>query len=259
MRYIGLDIGGTTIKAGLVNETGQILESRKAPTVTDDLNGFLSNLTELIRDFQKSAAVERIGIGVPGLRSSRTHIVETSPHIRCLNNVNLEDLVADQVHIPVVSENDANAGTTIHPNGRGCSCGNRGCLETIVSATGIVTTAEEKMKEAPRSLLHDVGGPLTSERIYEIAARGDQTAQAIFVETGECLGIACANLINLLNLEMIVIGGGVLASGDLLLRSATHTAALRSFPSSYRDCQIVQSKLWPDAGVIGAAMLARDR
>ena len=307
MRYIGLDIGGTTIKAGLVNETGQILESRKAPTVTDDLNGFLSNLTELIRDFQKSAAVERIGIGVPGLRSSRTHIVETSPHIRCLNNVNLEDLVADQVHIPVVSENDANAGayaefvcgagtgiqhmayltlgtglgsglilsgklftgasgyggefghTTIHPNGRGCSCGNRGCLETIVSATGIVTTAEEKMKEAPRSLLHEVGGPLTSERIYAVAARGDQTAQAVFVETGECLGIACANLINLLNLEMIVIGGGVLASGDLLLRSATHTAALRSFPSSYRDCQIVQSKLWPDAGVIGAAMLARDR
>jgi len=115
------------------------------------------------------------------------------------------------------------------------------------------------MKEAPRSLLHEVGGPLTSERIYEIAARGDQTAQAVFVETGECLGIACANLINLLNLEMIVIGGGVLASGDLLLRSATHTAALRSFPSSYRDCQIVQSKLWPDAGVIGAAMLARDR
>src|SRR6266702_1990713 len=54
MRYIGLDIGGTTTKAGLVDETGQILESRKAPTLTEDLNGFLSNLTELIRDFQKS-------------------------------------------------------------------------------------------------------------------------------------------------------------------------------------------------------------
>ena len=307
MRYIGLDIGGTTTKAGLINETGQLLESRKVPTATDDLSSFVSNLTAVVRDFQKSTRVDGVGVGVPGLRSSKTHIIETSPNIRCLNNVNLEGLVADQVHIRVVSENDANAGayaeflcgagtgtrhmayltlgtglgsglilngslfigasgyggefghTTINPNGRVCSCGNRGCLETIVSATGIVTTAEEKMKEAPRSLLHEVGGPLTSERIYEIAARGDQTAQAIFVETGECLGIACANLINLLNLEMIVIGGGVLASGDLLLRSAKHTAALRSFPSSYRDCQIVQSKLWPDAGVIGAAMLARDR
>jgi glucokinase len=307
MRYIGLDIGGTTIKAGLVNENGQLLESRKTPTVTDDLKGFLSNLIELIRDFQKSETVHGIGIGVPGLRSSKTQVVDRSPNIRCLNNVNLEELVADQVHIRVVSENDANAGaysefvcgagtgtqhmayltlgtglgsglilngslftgasgyggefghTTIDPNGRVCRCGNRGCLETIVSATGIVTTAREQMKEASGSLLHEIRGPLTSEMIYEVATRGDRTAQAVFVETGEYLGMACANLINLLNLERIVIGGGVLASGDLLLRSAKDTAALRSFPPAYRDCQIVQSKLWPDAGVIGAAMLARDR
>jgi len=307
MRYIGLDIGGTTTKAGLINETGQLLESRKVPTATDDLSSFVSNLTAVVRDFQKSTRVDGVGVGVPGLRSSKTHIIETSPNIRCLNNVNLEGLVADQVHIRVVSENDANAGayaeflcgagtgtrhmayltlgtglgsglilngslfigasgyggefghTTINPNGRVCSCGNRGCLETIVSGTGIVRTAQEKMKEAPGSRLHEVEGPLTSEIIYEVAVRGDETAQAVFVETGEYLGIACANLINLLNLEMIVIGGGVLASGDLLLRSTKYTAASRSFASSYRDCQIVQSKLWPDAGVIGAAMLARDR
>ena len=307
MRYIGLDIGGTTTKAGLINETGQLLESRKVPTATDDLSSFVSNLTAVVRDFQKSTRVDGVGVGVPGLRSSKTHIIETSPNIRCLNNVNLEGLVADQVHIRTVSENDANAAayaefvcgagaglqhmahltlgtglgsgfvlngrlftgasgyggefghTTINPNGRVCSCGNRGCLETIVSGTGIVRTAQEKMKEAPGSRLHEVEGPLTSEIIYEVAVRGDETAQAVFVETGEYLGIACANLINLLNLEMIVIGGGVLASGDLLLRSTKYTAASRSFASSYRDCQIVQSKLWPDAGVIGAAMLARDR
>ena len=202
MYYLGLDVGGTTIKAGLIDENNRVLDSRTTPTIVDDLKGFISKLTDLIRYFQKSAAIDAIGIGVPGLRSSKTAAIRTSPNIPCLNNVNLEDLVADQVHIPVVSENDANAGayaefvcgagtgiqhmayltlgtglgsglilsgklftgasgyggefghTTIHPNGRGCSCGNRGCLETIVSATGIVTTAEEKMKEAPRSLLH---------------------------------------------------------------------------------------------------------
>src|SRR5207249_10735856 len=109
MRYIGLDIGGTTTKAGLVNETGQLLESRKVPTATDDLSSFVSNLTAVVRDFQKSTRVDGVGIGVPGLRSSKTHIIETSPNIRCLKHVNLEQIVADQVHIRTVSENDANA------------------------------------------------------------------------------------------------------------------------------------------------------
>jgi glucokinase len=313
MRYIGLDIGGTSIKAGLVDETGRVLESQKAPTITDDLNGFLSTLTDLIREFQKTTAIDAIGIGVPGLRSSKTHIIETLPNIRCLKHVNLEQLVADQVHIRTVSENDANAaaygefvcgagvglrymahltlgtglgsgfilngslftgasgyggefGHTVlavtpsgQDTGRLCACGNRGCVEMFVSATGIVMTAEEKMKVAPHSLLHGIERPLTSESIYDAAVRGDETARDVFADTARYLGVACANLINLLNLEMIIIGGGVMAAGDLLMKPTVYAAKVHSFPSSYADCQIVQSKLWPDAGLIGAAMLARDR
>ncbi|HYR86606.1 MAG TPA: ROK family protein [Terriglobia bacterium] len=296
MDYIGLDIGGTSIKAGLVDQSGHILESQRAPTIIHDLNGFLSNLTELIRDFQKSVKIAAVGMGVPGLRNCKTHVIETSPNIPCLLNVNLEDLVADQVHLPVISENDANAGayaefvcgagagtrqmvyltlgtglgsglilngrlftgasgyagefghTVINSSGRLCGCGNRGCLETFVSGTGIVRTAAEK----------GMPGSLTAEIVYEAATRGDATALEVFRETGIYLGIACANLINLLNLEVIVVGGGVMAAGEMLLEPARTAAARHAFPSSFRDCQIVQSKLWPDAGVIGAAMLARD-
>jgi glucokinase len=89
--------------------------------------------------------------------------------------------------------------------------------------------------------------------------RGDQAARQVFAETGRWLGIACANLINLFNLEMIIIGGGVMASGELLLGQAADFARQYAFPASFADCQIVQSKLWPDAGMIGAALLARDR
>lgn len=303
MHYVGLDIGGTSVKAGLVDESGRVLESRRASTATDDLNAFLSNLTELIREFQKGTDIHAIGMGIPGLRSARTHMIETSPNIPCLKNVNLEQMLAEQVHIRCVSENDANAaayaefvcgaasglqhmahltlgtglgsgfvlngslfngssgyggefGHTVlrakpygKDEGRFCGCGNRGCLETFVSATGIVTTARE----------HGMRGRLTSELIYEAALRGDATALEVFSETAEYLGIACAGLINLLNLEMIVIGGGVMASGDLLLDTARATAKAYAFPSSFADCRIVKSKLWPDAGVIGAAMLARDR
>jgi predicted NBD/HSP70 family sugar kinase len=109
MHYLGIDIGGTSIKAGLVDETGRVLESRKALSITDDLNGFLLTLAELIREFQKTADIDAIGIGVPGLHSSKTHIIETSPNIPCLTRVNLVESLADQVHIRIVTENDANA------------------------------------------------------------------------------------------------------------------------------------------------------
>ena len=307
MYYLGLDVGGTTIKAGLVDENNRVLESRSTPTIADDLNGFTSKLTDLIHDFQKSTAIDAVGIGVPGLRSSKTGAIQTSPNIACLNNVNLEELVADKVHLKIVSENDANAGayaeflcgagvglrnlayltlgtglgsglilngslytgtsgygaefghTVVDPNGRVCGCGQRGCIETVVSATAIVQTAKDKFKGAGTTLLTEIPPPLTAATIYEAAIRGDELAREVFKETGRWLGIGCANLINLLNPELIIIGGGVMASGEVLLGHAGDFARQYAFPPSYADCRIVQSKLWPDAGMIGAALLARDR
>ena len=313
MHYLGIDVGGTSIKAGLIDETGRVLESRRALTITDNLDGFVSTLAELVRLFQNSAPIGAIGVGVPGLHSSKTNITETSPNIPCLKKVNLGELLADQVHIRTITENDANAaayaefvcgagkglqhmahltlgtgvgsgfvlngslftgasgyggefghtimnaGSSRQNTGRLCSCGNRGCVEMYVSATGIVVTAEEMMRDAPESPLHTLSPPLTSEKIYSVAAAGDATAQAVFRETGRYLGIACANLINLLNLETIIIGGGVMAAGALLMNATLESVQRHAFAASYADCRIVQSKLWPDAGMIGAGMLARDR
>ena len=307
MYYLGLDIGGTTIKGGLIDEENRVLESRKVPTLIDYLEGFISKLIELIGDFQKSGPIHAVGIGVAGLRSTKTHVIATSPNIPCLTNINLEEIVADQVRLKVVSENDANAGayaeficgagvglrhlayltlgtglgsglilngslytgasgyggefghTVIDPNGRLCACGKQGCIETVASGTGIVTTAREKLQIARHSLLNEIASPLTAEKTYEAAVRGDETAREVFAETGRWFGLACANLINLLNLEMIVVGGGVMASREILLGSAIEIARQHAFASSFSDCRIVQSRLWPDAGMIGAALLARDR
>ncbi len=307
MYYLGLDIGGTTIKAGLIDEENRVLDSCKVPTLINDLEGFISKLTSVICDFQKSRPIDAVGIGVPGLRCSKTHAIATSPNIPCLTNVNLEEIMADQVHLKVVSENDANAGayaeficgagtglqhlayltlgtglgsglilngrlytgasgyggefghTVIDPNGRLCACGKRGCLETVASGTGIVTTAKEKLKTGRNSRLNSIASPLTAEKIYDVAVRGDETAEEVFADTGRWFGIGCANLINLLNLEMIIVGGGVMASGEVLLGHSIEIARRDAFPSSFADCRIVQSKLWPDAGMIGAALLARDR
>ena len=307
MYYIGADIGGTTIKVGLVNDTGSIVDQVRVPTVIDDLDRMVSDLTSVVRDYQKTNKIEAVGLGIPGLRNARTHRIVTSPNIPSLTNVSLEKLVADEVHIRVVSENDANAAayaefiagygigtqqmayltlgtglgsgvildgklfggtsgyavefghTVVQTDGRPCPCGSRGCLETLVSGPGILLTALELMKDAPQSLLHRIAEPLTSERIFDAAIAGDTVSQTAFQRTGAWLGVGCANLINMLNLELIVLGGGVMAAGDLLMIPLIAEVQQRALAPSLQDCRIVQSRLWPEAGVIGAAMLARDR
>ncbi len=306
MYFLGVDIGGTTIKAGLVDNGGQLLEHSRIPTETVDQTRFLSNLIALIRGYQAKTTLRAVGIGIPGFLNARSGRVLISPNIPCLTDVSLGKLVADEVHIPVVSENDANAaayaefscglgkglqhmafltlGTglgsgvildgkvfrgisgyaveyghvVVDPGGRLCGCGSTGCLETLVSAGGIVGTALELMAEDPQSRLHAVQVPLTSERIFEAAVAGDTIALRTFERTGYWLGLACANLINMLNLELISIGGGVIAAGEMLMRPLLETAKRHAIAASFGDCRIVQSNLWPDAGVIGAAMLARD-
>src|SRR5919112_234002 len=98
MYYIGVDIGGTTIKAGLVERSGRLLEESRIPTIIHDWTRFLADLTALIRTYQKKYDVEAVGIGIPGLRNIHTTTVVTSPNIPCLTNVSVEKSVADEVH-----------------------------------------------------------------------------------------------------------------------------------------------------------------
>ena len=307
MNYLGLDVGGTTVKAGIVDETGRVLKQSRITTVTDDWAAFLANLVHLIREYQEDTQIEAVGIGVPGFRNSYTRQVVASPNIPCLINASLETEVADKVHLPVISENDGNAAayaefvcgsgaglqhmafitlgtgfgsglildgrlfsgtsgyaaefghTIIQPDGRPCGCGSKGCIETLVSGPAILLTALDLMADDPSSRLHAVPVPLTSELIFEAAVAGDAVAMKTFEQTGRWLGMACVNLMNMLNLQMIVVGGGVMAAGDVLMNPLLDFVARHAISAAQTDCRIVQSRLWPEAGVIGAAMLARDR
>jgi len=110
MNYVGIDIGGTNIKAGLVDDSGAVRDARRVPSVIDDIDELLKTLASIVADFQKQVAIDAVGIGVPGLRSTKTHLIETSPNIPCIHNLNLEALLSKQLKLPVLSENDANAG-----------------------------------------------------------------------------------------------------------------------------------------------------
>src|SRR5437868_450734 len=109
MYYLGIDVGGTSIKAGLTDETGQVVDKTHIPTARDNWDAFLANLLELVGRYQQTHKIEAIGMGVPGLHNSRTREIVTSPNIPCLVHAKLESIVAEKVGLPVITENDANA------------------------------------------------------------------------------------------------------------------------------------------------------
>jgi glucokinase len=148
--------------------------------------------------------------------------------------------------------------TSVDPfGGVQCKCGNIGCLEVYASATAIVRMTREGLATHPGSVLNLLpSDKVTAEAIAEAAARGDEFAREIFQRVGTYLGIAAANIVNTLNPEMIVIGGGVSAAFDLFESAAREEMRRRAFPVPAARCQIVKAECGDDAGLLGAARLA---
>lgn len=139
--------------------------------------------------------------------------------------------------------------------GVACMCGSSGCLEVYTSATAIVRMTREARPRYPDSVL-PASDNLTSETIYRAGIKGDELALEVFRRMGVYLGIGLANLINILNPEMIVIGGGVANAWDLFARHMNHEVAERAFPLPAAEVKIVPAECGDDAGLLGAARLA---
>ena len=142
--------------------------------------------------------------------------------------------------------------------GVACACGSRGCLEVYASATAIVRMAREAKPRYPNSRL-PTDDELTSEEIFSAGVAGDELALETFRRMGVYLGIGLANLINILNPEMIVIGGGVVNGWQLFEKHMKHEVSERAFPLLADLVRIVPGECGDDAGLLGAAKLAVDR
>lgn len=146
---------------------------------------------------------------------------------------------------------------TVEPDGRLCGCGNHGCLEQYSSATAIVAAALDAIHEGAQSSLATVAqSEVTSAMIAEAAVNGDPLAISIFGQAGRYLGIASASVANLLNLDGIILGGGVAASFDLLAEPMRRELTARAFPIPARRMKVVKSELGDDAGILGVAAMA---
>jgi len=150
----------------------------------------------------------------------------------------------------------------ISDDGLECGCGGTGCLETMASGPNIVRRVREQLFSDPSfsvsKLARDMEGILTAERVERAAIEKDDLALSVLKETARILGNAVASVVNLLNVEVIVVGGGVMAAGDLILQPMREAVQKAALSSALECCRIVPAELGRDAGIIGAALLARD-
>lgn len=149
---------------------------------------------------------------------------------------------------------------TVEPDGFDCTCGKKGCLETVASATGVVRLARQMAEEFAgdsklKELLDD-GQDVTSKSVFELAEDGDHLALMVVDKVAFYLGLACGNIGNMLNPTDIVIGGGVSAAGEFLREKVQKYFDQFTFPQVRESTKIKLAQLGNDAGIIGAASLA---
>lgn len=293
--HIGVDIGGTNLRGALVTADGAILSRfRTESAIAGGAAVFLDRLERHLRETLatargKGCRVAGIGVGVPGL-IDRNGTVRSSVNMQPLDGLNLALSLEERMGLPVRCGNDANlialgearagagqgldslvvvtVGTglgsglildgqlwtgsggyasefghlTLEPEGLPCPCGNRGCLEQYVSAAA----------------LSRYGGGRSPEELARAATRGEGEALAAFERLGACLGTGLAGLLNLLNVQGIIVGGGVAASFDLMAPAIRRTLAARTFPRIAAGVELRKSHLGDDAGLLGAAMLVAE-
>jgi glucokinase len=146
--------------------------------------------------------------------------------------------------------------TTVDPfSGLKCKCGNTGCLELFASATAIVRMTRENLSSFPESTLKSEG--LTAAKVYDAGRNGDELALAVFRRFGMYLGIGLANLINLIDPQIIVISGGAVNGWDLFAPEMYRQVEERAFRTTAQQVKIARAECGDNAGLLGAARLAR--
>jgi glucokinase len=243
---------------GLVNrQTDRVVDSRNLPvTMVEDLHGGLTRATglrvELENDANAAAYGEfRVGAG----RGSHNLFYMT------IGNGIGGAIILDGKLWTGASGFAGEVGhITIDTEGLECICGNTGCLETVASAPSIVRRARERLNRDSTSSLSRLAlnKNFTAEDVAHEAREGDDFAAMMIERTGKYIGTGVASVINLLNIERIVLGGGVMDAGPLILNPIIQEVKRRAFQPCFEATQIVIATLGHDAAPIGVALLARD-
>ena len=313
--YIGVDLGGTKILAGIFDSDHHCLASEK--TKTNQEEGYDAVCGQIVETIHAAAELAGIdpakvngaGIGAPGSISSDESHVLFAPNLGWRDAPLKADLEA-QLACPVWLGNDCNvAATGIHrleleakpndmvslflgtgigagiitngvfltgatraagevghmvldPDGPVCGCGTRGCFEALASRTAIFNKVKSAVNDGAKTLLMDAGDDsvtrIRSGKLRRAIEAGDELAAAVLGETCLYTGVAIANLCNLLNPEVVALGGGLIEQLQADMLPKIRDTALERIMPGARQVRIMATALGDDAGITGAAILAHD-
>lgn len=313
MFYLGIDLGGTNIKAGIVDHRGNLITSKYIATestcgLEQVIGNVISISNHLIHEAEKrKLKIEAVGIGVPGP-------VDEGVIIRCVNlgwiGVPITEVLQEALRLPVFAENDGNMaaiaeleagalagvqvgiaftigtgiGAGIIVNGRlhtgyhriggelghmivgenfySCHCGRTGCLETFSSASAMITYTKKLIAEGADSRLRhiclDPVEELDAAEIMKAAKEGDVVALKAVDRAAIYLGKSIMNVVAVLDPEKIVIGGGVSQAGEWFLDKIRTAANQERYFREISLLEITLAKFGNEAGIIGAAILAKN-
>ncbi len=309
---IGIDVGGTKVLGGVVDESGKILATHREPTPKEGGAALTKTIADVAKHLLRDHEAIAVGVSAAGFVSADRETMLATPNISGWNGVNLRSEIGRLVDLPIVIENDANSaawgeakygagvgedqmliltiGTGIGggavidgkllrgaygigaefghlrvlPEGHLCGCGARGCFEQYASGNALMRHVREAISASPdaaHNLLARGDGTisgLSGHHITDAARDGDPIALAGFNTTAQWLGAGIASLSVLFDPACVVIGGGVIDAGEILLEP-TRIALDRYMPFSgkHPSPRIVPATLGNDAGLVGAADLAR--
>jgi glucokinase len=314
---MGVDIGGTKVAVGIVNDKGEIVAQGRRPMVANGtaeaaLEAVIGAIDSLFLSHEAQGGIQSIGICAPGPLDPRTGIVLNPPNLPCWRDFPLAEKIASKYRVPVKVDNDANAAalaetrwgaargyryvfytcigtgigtgivldgriyhgktgsagegghTSIDYRGPVCGCGKRGCIEIMAAGPAIGARARGKFDgDASRrsAILELAGGEvakITSEFVGQAYAAGDPLAREILEETVALLTPWLGNIVDLLDPDVLVMGGGVAAMLKPFFDDIKSRLPRWCVNPHAADIPLVMAHYGADAGIAGGAALCAD-
>ncbi len=315
--FVGVDLGGTKIMAGVFDSQLRCLATARLSTKAQrGPEAVIDRIARCIRDAVDECDLQMknvrgIGVGAPGAVNPEEGRVIFAPNLPEWKDVPLQKDLGKQLDLPVQVENDCNVCTlgvyhaelkakpksvvgifigtgigggliidgrpysgfnrtagevghmVLEVSGPKCSCGNRGCFEALASRTAIFRQIQAAVKDGQKTVLVDMLGPdledLRSGDLRKALKKGDKLVERVIEEAAQYTGIAVANLLNVLNPEVVILGGGLIQQlADDMMSIIVETAKDYAMPGTVRGIDIVASELGDEAGITGAAVLVRN-
>jgi len=312
MLALGVDIGGTKIGAGVVDDEGRILAQTRVPTDAVEVANIDRAVARAYHELAEAYPIERVGVAAAGFVSSDRRTMSFAPNIAWRDYPLAERIEALIGGVSVVVENDANAagwaefrfGAARHaehmlmitlgtglggavvtdgrllrgwagvaaeighmrvvPHGHVCGCGREGCWEQYAAGSALVREARAAAIRRPDeavALVERSGGSIdaiTGPVVTLAAQEGDPFAVELLADLGRWVGEGAAAVAALLDPQIVVIGGGVSAAGDLVLAPARRAFLEQLSGRGHRpEAELAIAEMGNEAGIVGAADLAR--